>query len=267
MKRIFLGLTLTVIVFTGIALAQGGVKKKRVPVFEYGNVTLNNFSAKAGLAPVVFQHWSHRAKYTCRVCHVDIGFAMRGGETRIKAADNIKGFYCGTCHNGSMPFKEGKVFDACAKLSPGADQKRCRRCHFEGDEAEREHKFEKFAENLPKERFGNGIDWEKAEDERLIKPVDFVKGISAKRPNLPVQKDFALGAKVEGMPEIIFSHKKHTVWNGCELCHPEIFFGVRKGSNRYSMVEIFEGKYCGVCHDKVAFPQMSCQRCHTKPVS
>lgn len=267
MKRLFLCLTLTVIVFTGIALAQGGVKKKRVPVFEYGNVTLNNFSAKAGLAPVVFQHWSHRAKYTCRVCHVDIGFAMRGGETRIKAADNIKGFYCGTCHNGSMPFKEGKVFEACAKLSPGADQKRCRRCHFEGDEAEREHDFEKFAENLPKERFGNGIDWEKAEDERLIKPVDFVKGISAKRPNLPVQKDFALGAKVEGMPEIIFSHKKHTVWNGCELCHPEIFFGVRKGSNRYSMVEIFEGKYCGVCHDKVAFPQMSCQRCHTKPVS
>ena len=49
MKRIFLGLTLTVIVFTGIALAQGGVKKKRVPVFEYGNVTLNNFSGKAGL--------------------------------------------------------------------------------------------------------------------------------------------------------------------------------------------------------------------------
>ncbi|HEX2768583.1 MAG TPA: c(7)-type cytochrome triheme domain-containing protein [Geobacteraceae bacterium] len=127
MKKLFLSLTLTVIVCAGIAFAQGGVRKKRVPLYEYGNVTINNFSTKAGLAPVVFQHWSHRAKYTCRVCHVDIGFAMRGGETRIKAADNMRGFYCGTCHNGSMPFKEGKVFDACAKLSSGADQKRCRR--------------------------------------------------------------------------------------------------------------------------------------------
>ncbi len=267
MQRIWLGLTFTVIVCAGIAFAQGGVKKKRVAAHEYGNVTINNFSVKAGLAPVVFQHWSHRARFTCRVCHVDIGFAMKGGETRIKAADNMKGYYCGTCHNGAMPFKDGKVFEACSKVSSANDLKRCRRCHYAGEPAELEENFDKFAANLPRERFGNGINWEKAEEEGLIKPVDFVKGISAPRPNLPVQKDFALAAKVEGMPEIIFSHKKHTVWNGCELCHPEIFVGVKKGSMTYSMMEIFEGKYCGVCHDKVAFPQMSCQRCHLKPVS
>jgi c(7)-type cytochrome triheme protein len=267
MKRICLGLALTMIVCAGIAFAQVGVKKKRVPLYEYGNVTINNYSARAGLAPVLFQHWSHRAKYTCRVCHVDIGFAMTAGETRIRAADNMKGYYCGTCHNGSMTYGDGKIFEACARVVPLEDQKRCNRCHLTGDAAQRELDFRKFAERLPRERFGNGIDWEKAEEKSLIKPVDYVKGLSVQRPNLPVQKDFALGAKVEGMPEIIFSHKKHTVWNGCELCHPEIFLGVRKGSNSYSMVEIFEGKYCGVCHDKVAFPQMSCQRCHTKPVS
>jgi c(7)-type cytochrome triheme protein len=47
---------------------------------------------------------------------------------------------------------------------------------------------------------------------------------------------------------------------------PEIFVGVKKGATKYSMVEIFEGKYCGVCHVNVAFPLIDCQRCHTKPV-
>ncbi len=266
MKRLGLGCALLLFVFAGIAYAQGGVKKRRPPLYEYGNVVIDNFSATAGLAPVVFQHWSHRARFTCRVCHVDIGFAMKGGATRVRAVDNMKGYYCGTCHNGKMMFNNGKVFEACAPQSPTMDQLRCNKCHFVGDTAKREEAFDKFSEYLPRERFGNGIDWEKAEEEGMVKPVDYLKGVSVKRSSLPVQKDFSLGPKVEGMPEIIFSHKKHTVWNGCEVCHPEIFIGIKKGATKYSMIEIFEGKYCGVCHDKVAFPQMSCQRCHTQPV-
>jgi c(7)-type cytochrome triheme protein len=43
--------------------------------------------------------------------------------------------------------------------------------------------------------------------------------------------------------------------------------GVSKGATKYSMVEIFEGKYCGVCHGTVAFPNIDCQRCHVKPVA
>ena len=81
-----------------------------------------------------------------------------------------------------------------------------------------------------------------------------------------MQKDFALSPRLVGMPGIIFSHRKHTVWNGCELCHPEIFVGVRRGVSQYTMVENFEGKYCGICHLKVAFPLLDCQRCHTEPV-
>ena len=119
---------------------------------------------------------------------------------------------------------------------------------------------------MPKERLGIGINWEKAEEEGLIKPLDQLEGVSIMKAKLKVQQDFSLKAKVEGMPDIIFSHKKHTVWNGCELCHPEIFIGIKMGTTKYSMVELFDGKYCGVCHDKVAFPQTDCQRCHTKPV-
>jgi c(7)-type cytochrome triheme protein len=41
---------------------------------------------------------------------------------------------------------------------------------------------------------------------------------------------------------------------------------VKKGATKYSMVEIFDGKYCGACHMTVAFPLTDCGRCHTRPV-
>ena len=110
------------------------------------------------------------------------------------------------------------------------------------------------------------MDWEAAEAAKAIRPVDFVEGLSMRRPAMPVQKDFALSGKLQGIPDIIFSHAKHTVWIGCEGCHPEIFKGVKRGSTTYTMAEIFDGKYCGACHVSVAFPTLDCQRCHSKPV-
>ncbi len=265
MKRLCVLLVL-IPVFAGLVWAQTGVKKKRPLPDQYGRVVINNYSERAGLAPVVFDHWVHRANFTCRVCHVDITFAMKAGETKIRATDNMRGYYCGTCHNGKMPYGDRKVFEACSKDPAPGVQKRCNRCHSLGKEVAREHDFDKFAAGLPKERFGNGINWEEAEARKLIKPVSYLEGVSIKRPPLKVQKDFSLEPKVEGMPEIIFSHRKHTVWNGCELCHPEIFKGVKKGLTKYSMADIIEGKYCGVCHSTVAFPLLDCQRCHVKQV-
>ncbi len=265
MKRAVLLLVLACI-SSGVVFAQTGVKKKRPLPFDYGKVVINNYSGKAGLAPVVFDHWLHRAKFTCRLCHVDVGFAMRAGATGIKASDNINGYYCGACHNGRMVADGKTVFESCGRTTASRDRADCFRCHSTGKNVKPEYDFNLFTKNLPKGRFGNGIDWEKAEELGLIKPVDFLEGISIRRKPISEQKDFALGAKVEGMPDIIFSHKKHTVWNGCELCHPDIFIGVRKGASKYSMVDIFEGKSCGVCHSTVAFPLLDCQRCHTKPV-
>ncbi len=266
MKKLFFSL-LAILVCAGTTLAQTGEKKRRPLPYEYGRVILNNYSEKAGFSPVVFDHWLHRAKFTCRLCHVDIAFAMKPGATGVKATDNMNGYYCGACHNGKMTLDGvSKVFEACSKKLTVEDGKRCERCHSLGKNVKREYDFAQFTGRFPKERFGNGINWEKAESEGYIKPVDFLEGVSIKRPALAVQKDFSLHAKMEGMPDIIFSHKKHTVWNGCELCHPEIFVGVKKGTTKYSMVEIFEGKYCGACHSTVAFPTLDCQRCHTKPV-
>lgn len=265
MKKMF-WVVFLVACFTGIAFAaQTGVKKKRPKPSEYGKVVIDNFSAKSGLAPVTFDHWSHRDKFTCRLCHVDIGFAMKADGTQIKAADNMRGYFCGTCHNGKMLTGNRKIFAACSKEFTKEEYSRCKKCHTETNGAKHEDEFEKFAERLPKGRFGNGIDWEKAEEQGLIKPVDIIESVSIKRVTMANKKDFSLASKTEGMPEIIFSHKKHTVWNGCELCHPDLFLGVKKGSTKYSMVEIFDNKYCGACHTSVAFPLTDCQRCHTKP--
>jgi len=244
----------------GIAFAGTGVKKRRPLPLEYGRVVINNYSETAQLSPVVFDHWLHRAKFTCRLCHVDIGFAMKAEATDIRAIDNINGYYCGSCHNGK------NAISSCKNNPTSKDFETCNRCHSLGKKVVKKYNFREFVKGWPKERLGNGVDWEKAEDEGLIVPVDFIEGVSIKRDKLDDQKDFELGAKFEGMPGIIFSHRKHTVWNGCELCHPEIFIGIKKGITKYSMVEIFDGKYCGVCHTSVAFPLLDCQRCHTQEV-
>ena len=249
------------------APAQTSAKRRRPLPDEFGRVVIDNHSGKAGFAPVVFDHWLHRAKFTCRLCHVDLGMAMKAGGTDIKAADNLKGFYCGACHDGrTVAEGDRKVFASCDKPLAHEGRAVCFRCHSEGRDVKPEVDFASFTKGLPRGRFGNGIDWEKAEELGLIQPSNFLEGVSIARKPLAVQGDFELSPKLRGMPGILFSHRKHSVWNGCELCHPEIFVGVRRGVSKYSMVENFEGKFCGTCHLKVAFPLLDCQRCHTEPV-
>lgn len=261
-------LAVLLILLVGVApvFAQGGIKKKKPRPYEYGRVIIDNYSTAAGITPATFDHWSHRARHTCRLCHVDIGFAMKAGGTEITAADNQRGYYCGACHDGRRQHDGQPIFAACVKQMGKEELQRCGRCHRVGRDTAREQAFAEFAAGLPKGHSGNGIDWEKAEASGQVEPLQYLEGVSVKRPGLAVQKDFALEPKVAGMPETIFSHQKHTVWNGCELCHPEIFVGIKRGTTKYTMIELFEGKYCGVCHDKVAFPQTDCQRCHAKPV-
>ena len=263
MQRILL-----IILMLSVALPAAGVgtKRKRPRPHQYGTVTINNFASQAGMAPVEFDHWVHRARFTCRLCHVDLGFAMKTGETEVRALDNQRGLYCGSCHDGRRTFDGAKLFAACSDIPADATSARCGRCHLAEPSREKEDRFYRFKADLPRDRFSNGIDWEAAEREGKIRPSDYLEGVSVQRAPMAVKEDFRLDAKLEGMPEIIFSHQKHTVWNGCEVCHPEIFLGVRRGATSYTMIELFQGRYCGVCHDTVAFPQMECQRCHTQPV-
>lgn len=264
MKRLLF--VLTVMAYMGMASAWGVMYANGTAPHKYGDVAIRQVSpGPGGSAPVVFSHWIHRGRYTCRLCHTDLGFEMRGGSTAIRGAEIRRGKYCGACHNGVMKYEGKPIFAACTDDPAEKYVVRCGRCHGAKD-ADRKAAFDLFARKMPKERHGNGIDWGKAEEKGLINPVDSLESIPVKRTDMKVEKDFALDAKLEGIAEIIFSHGKHTVWNGCEICHPDIFVGVKKGTTKYSMIEISGGMYCGACHGKVAFPATDCQKCHLKPV-
>lgn len=67
------------------------------------------------------------------------------------------------------------------------------------------------------------------------------------------------------MPFVRFPHYTHTLWLDCSNCHPAPF-EPRAGATPITMTEIFRGRYCGMCHDRVAFITfLSCQRCHSEP--
>jgi c(7)-type cytochrome triheme protein len=262
MKKTLLFIFLVLVgVFATITFDHAhGFRKKRPAHHEYANVVIDNYSSKNDIAPVVFNHWLHRAQYTCRLCHVDLNFAMEGGGTNITEDSNQKGLYCGACHNGD------EAFAPTQKITSGEKQNtNCDRCHSDGKQVKFEKNFYEFTKNFPRARFGNGIDWLKAEKEGLVQLKDYLEGVSFKRKRLKDPVDTLLETKETEMPGILFSHKKHAVWNGCELCHPEMF-KIKKGETKFSMLEIFEGKFCGICHGKVSFPSLDCQRCHTEEV-
>lgn len=249
----------------GLAIAALGLAclgMKVPPPEDYGRVELDRFSHKAGIAPVGFDHWAHRARFTCRLCHVDVGFAMAAGATKVSASTNRAGFHCGACHDGQRRFAGKVVFAACAEERPIAGTGSCDRCHHKPDGPARREAYYAFAKDLPRARVGGAIDWEEAERTGKIEPADFLEGVSLPRKALKMERDVSIESRGSWMTNVIFSHKKHAVWNGCEVCHPEIFPQTQREAMKFNMFEIENGLYCGVCHDKVAFPLADCDRCH-----
>nr|MBF0221834.1 hypothetical protein [Desulfobulbaceae bacterium] len=223
---------------------------------EYGEVVLDKMVKNKGQMPVVFRHWNHRAKHSCRLCHVDIEFEM-AGETEIMEEDNKDGRYCGTCHNG----KESFDISECSKCHPKdtndakEKERRAKRAFFE------------FKKNMPNANYGNKIDWNQAEAAGTIVVKDYIEGVTFDSENkVSNLRDEPIAPKLPGLPGIIFSHKLHVAWNGCGMCHPEPF-ALETGKTEMSMKEITEGKFCGICHGSVAFPLNDCNNCHSTPVS
>ncbi|PLX91674.1 MAG: hypothetical protein C0619_07170 [Desulfuromonas sp.] len=259
----FFSVLIMIVLMSLVVPRPADAAKKRLPPHEYGTTLMDNFSKQNQMDPVVFRHWIHRSKHTCRLCHVDIGFSMEAGQTLVREKDNRAGEFCGVCHNGKEAF-------ACEEKSlVGKDIKNCERCHTAiaiGHDDRIADAFDEVTEKLPEGRFGNRIDWALASRKGLVNPKDFIEGVSFDRAKMThEQGDVSLDAKLTGLPDIIFSHKEHAVWNSCDLCHPEVY-ALKAGQTKHSMQDIFAGKSCGACHGKVAFPLKDCGRCHSKPV-
>ncbi len=117
------------------------------------------------------------------------------------------------------------------------------------------------ANGLPKDRYGL-IDWARLVRENLIKPRHALKAGVDEMP--PLQMDVLIVAKGDFVDDVIYPHEMHTYWLKCEVCHPGIFIPAA-GQNNMTMIGIVEGKWCGRCHNKVAFPLTDCSRCHVSP--
>jgi hypothetical protein len=57
-----------VLLLTGMLLAQIYLPPAPAPPAMYGRVVLDSHAARSP-GPVVFDHWLHRSKFTCRLCH------------------------------------------------------------------------------------------------------------------------------------------------------------------------------------------------------
>ena len=117
--------------------------------------------------------------------------------------------------------------------------------------------------SLPKDDEQN-IDWTAALDSKLITPSGVINALD-KDVGKTSEDDIELSTSGKPKRMVIFSHKVHTQWLNCNNCHNKIFKR-EAGSAKITMDAIDEGKYCGVCHDKVALAKPSgCKGCH-KPI-
>ncbi|HJV65934.1 MAG TPA: c(7)-type cytochrome triheme domain-containing protein [Geomonas sp.] len=219
------------------------------PFWKYGNVRMPFRSKQAGMDPVIFPHWNHRARYTCRVCHLDLGFSMRQGDSGITRGQNVAGKFCGACHDGGIAFSV-------------QDDASCDRCHLK-DTTALEARFAEFSESLPMASFGNGIDWAAAIRKGLITPANTLRG-TAPAIQFPdkLKKPLKLGT-ASLRSDVTFSHQDHFAELDCSSCHPDLFKIKQKATADFTMDSNIYGNFCGACHMLVAFPMNDCKRCHT----
>jgi len=209
----------------------------------YGNLLMDRASSRGGVKPVSFSHWTHRTRYTCRVCHDELEFDMAVGSTEIDCNDVKDGRYCGACHNGKQAFGR---------------EDNCLYCH-NGDIAFRSDQFADFTRELTPDEFGNQIDWSQMMRRGQIEPQNYLN-------DKPAEANFEKTLKLEAawgrIPPAVFPHKEHNQWVGCDTCHPDLFNIKKQGTEHFSMARILKGEFCGYCHLKVAFPINACERCH-----
>ncbi len=111
---------------------------------------------------------------------------------------------------------------------------------------------------LPKDRGGN-IDWAAALRQNVIRPRADLPGAAPSVRLQGFRYDFLFRGAAPAL-DALFPHSTHVEWLNCESCHTRIF---RYRNEPITMADVNDGKYCGECHGKVAFPPATaCDRCH-----
>jgi len=139
----------------------------------------------------------------CRLCHVDVGFAMRPRPPASAPPPTAR-----------LPLRrlprrqktiDGKtVFASC---SDNRNDKQCARCH-----SLRTRPPESTITNPSPQNSQSHVwrDWEAAERSGAIKPVDFIEGVSVKRRPCRAGRISPSSPPTPG-PSVLFSHEKHAI--------------------------------------------------------
>ncbi len=215
---------------------------------KYGDIVFRERSVPRGKFPVVFSHKTHRMRYTCRVCHVELEFSMNQGDTGITREDNLDGRFCGACHNGDIAFDVKSACDSC---------------HIKADKDD-DYTPKTFASaSLPAQEYGDGVNWVEAMRRGVIAPRNSIYDEEVESMPLPshLERPMLWTTRVP-RTLVHFSHVDHIKWLDCANCHPDTFNIERMGTVAFDKEKILYGMFCGSCHMTVAFPMNGCSRCH-----
>lgn len=66
------------------------------------------------------------------------------------------------------------------------------------------------------------------------------------------------------MRPAVFPHWFHRIRFRCKVCHGDLGFQFKAGGNDITMLKIFDGQFCGACHNgQIAWSVENCTLCHS----
>lgn len=227
------------------------------PVQAVLDFNVNIARAAGGGFGVKFSHVAHTQWLSCDSCHPAIFPLDRDAPRPVITMNKIRaGQYCGACH-GRVAFG---VDNACTRCHQGAPE----RAEWKPEgppraPIEQVAGWDAASKLLPSH--AGFPDWSKALNDGVVAPRAGLDESAENQPVLPLDVPFM--ASGNAAFKVVFSHKAHTEWLGCNNCHVGIF-QMKRGATPITMEKINAGEYCGVCHGKVAFAvNTGCARCHT----
>lgn len=245
---------LAAVIFAGIFSTTYAQRRPQMnlppqpPMEKFGDVLINDASSRGGQRSVLFSHVIHRVGYTCRVCHLELAFAMQANGTGITDEDNRGGKFCGACHNGSESFDQ-------------SEEGKCEVCHNGGERQEGwERAVYRALYGFPVAEHGNEVDWTQALKDEFLSPRQSILEDDFEADDY--DEAYVLQSEYESIAPVTFSHVNHLRWLDCDICHPDIFDYDEPRPGRFDKKTMLRGKSCGACHLKVAFPMDDCHRCH-----
>lgn len=225
----------------------------------------------SGNTSVPFNHTTH-ASMACGDCHNRL-FKMNRGTSKITLADHSSDRACYACHNGSKAFSSQDCSKCHSKLTlpnqviigkgesavkfnhdSHTKKAKCNDCHNKLFAAKKGSTRLTFADHSTNKACYV------CHDGKRSFGSDSCAACHLKIPAPKADIQYNL----KGIDAAYFSHDFHRKIFKCDDCHKRHFL-MKKGATKMNMQGMYEGKYCGACHNgNFAFASTDCAKCHYK---